>query len=307
MGTYYRVTSDCAIPAAQIEQELLRVNEQMSNYDLESQLSRLNQTPVGQWQAIAPQLHEVLRYAEQLHALSEGAFDITVAPVLALWGFGPNVQPPQQPPSSEQLQKATARVDGSAVSLRAEPPTARRDRDVTLDLSAIAKGHGVDRLAALLMEKGCRHFLVDIGGEVRAFGQSASKRPWRVGVEVPDPQSMGAVARIVRLQDQAIATSGDYRNYIELEPRVSSEPERWSHTIDPRTARPVQHGLASVSVIAASAMEADALATALNVLGPEAGMALARQQRLAALFIERTAQGFSERYTDGFADALESP
>lgn len=305
MGTYYRVTSDCALPADALVAELASVNAQMSNYDAQSTLSRLNAMPPGQWLAVEPDVYRVLAYAAQMHAQTEGAFDVTVAPVLALWGFGPDAAERSSAPDAEQVAAALARVDGSKVALRAEPPAARRDADVAVDLSAIAKGHGVDRLVALLVANGCQHLLVDIGGEVRAQGQSASGRPWRIGIEVPDATRMGAVQQIVNLRDQAIATSGDYRNFVALETAAPGQRAQWSHTIDPRTGAPVSHGLASVSVIAQSAMEADALATALNVMGPAAGYAFAEQNGVTALFIERTAQGFVERYTEGFRAALE--
>ena len=306
MGTYYRVTCDCTPGAAALEAELQRVNGQMSNYDAQSQLSMVNRGSVGSWIPVSAELLQVLEYAGALHTETAGAFDITIAPVLALWGFGPEAQALDKRPAMQALHDARARVDGKGLSLRAQPPAVRRDRDVALDLSAIAKGHGVDRLARLLQSLGCAHFLIDIGGEVRSQGHSRQQRPWRVGVEVPDASRMGAVARVVRLHNQAIATSGDYRNFIELDGKPqANEPLRWSHTIDPRTAEPIRHGLASVSVLASTAMEADALATALNVLGPDAGFALAQQQQLAVLFIERTANGYQERYTAGFKDALE--
>ncbi|MFK7912556.1 MAG: FAD:protein FMN transferase [Pseudomonadales bacterium] len=306
MGTYYRVTCDCAPGQAVLDSELQNVNRQMSNYDEQSDLSRINRAPVGEWQPLGADLYQVLDYAARVYELSAGAFDITVAPVLALWGFGPDAGPLEQQPDPATLQEAARRVDGAAVRLRTEPAAVRREQDVMLDLSALAKGHGVDRVATRLEELGCEHFLVDIGGEVRAQGLSPQQRAWRVGVEVPDAQSRGSVARVVHLRNQAIATSGDYRNFIELAGSEATDtPQRWSHTIDPRTAQPVRHTLASVSVLAATAMQADALATALNVLGPEAGYTLAQQQGLAVLFIERTAQGYQQRYTPAFEDALE--
>jgi thiamine biosynthesis lipoprotein len=170
-----------------------------------------------------------------------------------------------------------------------------------VDLSAIAKGHGVDRVAEVLDRADCTDYLVDIGGEVRSRGMSPRQTPWRVGIEVPDPQLIGSVQRVVNLPGMAVATSGDYRNYLDF------DGERFSHSIDPRTGYPVQHLLASVSVVHESAMWADGWATALNVLGPEAGFELAATENLAAYFLIRRADGFEERYTPSMQNYLEAP
>ena len=162
---------------------------------------------------------------------------------------------------------------------------------VYVDLSAIAKGYGVDRLAERLIESGCPAFLVEIGGEVRTLGLNERGVGWRVGVEVPDPTTFGAVQRVLQPGHRAVATSGDYRNFLE------QAGVRFSHTIDPRTGKPVSHELASVTVVHDSAMWADGYATLLNVLGPQAGFEFALESRLAALFIQRTENGFEERYT----------
>ncbi len=307
MGTYYRISLACKLPnSIDFEAELANVNREMSNYDPDSTLSRLNRAPLGEWLEIEPALHSVLQYAQSVHAMSEGAFDITIAPVLSLWGFGPEARNVNAAPTTKALSQAAARVAMSALEVRSDPPAARRMANIALDLSALAKGHGVDRIGNLLDAARCADYLVDIGGEVRARGSAERNRPWRIGIEVPDAQRMGGVQRVVRLQDQAIATSGDYRNFIEFQSESDSEDtRRWSHTIDPRTARPVAHDLASVSVIAASAMQADAWATALTVLGPEQGLALARRENMAALFIVRNNDGFEERYTAAFRANLE--
>ncbi|MDH3642941.1 MAG: FAD:protein FMN transferase, partial [Gammaproteobacteria bacterium] len=152
-------------------------------------------------------------------------------------------------------------------------------------------GHGVDRLARELDRANCEHYLVEVGGEVRVKGVNDRGQPWRIGVEVPDPATLGAVQRVVRPGNNGLATSGDYRNFLEM------DGERFSHTIDPRTGRPVTHNLASVTVVHESAMWADGYATLLNVLGPRAGFVFAEQHNLAALFVERTDRGFEERYT----------
>lgn len=184
------------------------------------------------------------------------------------------------------------------LEVRADPPRLRKSASLYVDLSAIAKGHGVDRLVDRLTGAGCSDMLADIGGEVRAIGLSPSNRAWRIGVEVPDPESFGAIQRVIALEGMAAATSGDYRNFRDLGSR------RYSHTIDPRTGYPVTHNLASVTVLHPSAMWADGYATALNVLGPTAGFALAERIGLAALFIIREESGFDERYTEPMSNAL---
>jgi thiamine biosynthesis lipoprotein len=305
MGTYYRVTSDCdAVASAAIEATLLAVNAEMSNYDPESQLSRFNAGPVGRWHPVSIDLATVMVLAGRIHERSQGAFDVTITPVLRAWGFGPGAAEAPAVPDPARLAALRGLVDHSALRVRTEPsPALLRERAVEVDLSAIAKGHGVDRLTDLFAAAGCRNYLVDIGGEVRAAGLSPRGRAWRVGIEVPDPALVGSVQRVLRLESAAVATSGDYRNFIEPRPAAGGR-ERWSHTIDPRTGAPVEHELASVTVAAASAAAADGWATALTVLGPTAGWALAQEQDLAVLFISRTPAGFEERYTERFENYL---
>jgi thiamine biosynthesis lipoprotein len=168
-----------------------------------------------------------------------------------------------------------------------------------VDLSAIAKGYGVDRVALRLEEAGCTDYLVDVGGEVRARGASPRGDAWRVGIEVPDPERIGGVQRVLALHDLALATSGDYRNFIDL------DGGRYSHTIDPRTGRPVSHRLASVTVAHPSAMWADGYATAINVLGPERGIDLAERLGLPVLLLVHAENGFQERYTPAFTQLLQ--
>jgi len=299
MGTGYRVTARCemAVAQAEIDAELDAVNAQMSTWLEDSELSRFNATAPDDWYRVSSALARVVATARQISAGSGGALDVTVAPLVNLWGFGPDGRP-AAPPSEAALAEARARTGWQALEVRLEPPALRKAQPLTVDLSAVAKGHGVDRVARLLDDRHCPDYLVDIGGELRSRGASPRGQRWRVGVEVPDPGSLGAVQRVLALQDQGLATSGDYRNFIDF------DIGRLSHTIDPRSGRPVTHGLASVTVAHESALLADGWATALLVLGPERGWALAREQGLAALFIERTADGFEERYTEAFEPLL---
>jgi len=188
---------------------------------------------------------------------------------------------------------ALIELDGANRQVRKLQP------DVECDFSALAPGYAADALAGLLLSRGLRHFLVDVGGEMVARGRNQEGRPWRVGIEPPDERGRG-IASVVELNDLAVATSGDYRNY-----RVVNG-ERVSHIIDPRTGRPGRHRLLSVSVVAQRAARADALATALLVLGPEEGMALARERDLAVMFVAGAegAQRFETRATPQFEALL---
>ena len=276
-----------------LDRLLEQVNAAMSTYRADSELSRFNQNQSTDWVEASPQLLGVLQEAQQISRLSDGAFDISVGPLVNLWGFGPGARR-EQAPSPSEIQAAQARVGYQLLDLRADPPALRKTRpDLYLDLSAIAKGYAVDLLAAYLDSRGLANYLVEIGGEVWGRGHNRHGRPWRIAIEKPDPGSR-SVHDVVQLDGQGIATSGDYRNFFEQGGR------RYSHSIDPASGHPVEHDLASVTVLAPSVMRADALATALLVLGPERGLALAEHQGLAALFIIREGEGFSAVATPEF-------
>jgi thiamine biosynthesis lipoprotein len=284
-----------------IESELAQINAWMSTYDPESTLSRFNRAPVGEWIEVDAELITVLDSALTLSRESSGAFDVTVGPLVNAWGFGPvNLDGPDGP-SADELAALLTRVGYQLLEIRSTPAALRKTADIYVDLSAIAKGFGVDRVAQLLQQSGCQDFLVDIGGEVRVRGVNPAGKAWRIGIEVPDPDSQGGIQRILALHDQAVATSGDYRNFRDL------AGHRISHTIDPRTGRPVEHGLASVTVVHESAMWADGYATAINVLGPQAGFALAEAKGLSALLITRSPDGYQERYTSGLSHLIVQP
>jgi thiamine biosynthesis lipoprotein len=303
MGTYYRISARCPTVGLEqiqrsVERELDLVNAQMSTYLPDSELSRFNRTEPAVWMSVSGELVEVVDAATEISELSQGAFDVTVGPLIDLWGFGPDGAI-SAPPTPEAVMAARQRVGYRHLETRHSPTGLLKHRMLTVDLSAIAKGQGVDRLGGKLEDLDCTDFLVDIGGEVTGRGVNASGRTWRVGIEVPDPARYGAVQRVVVLDGVSVATSGDYRNFVDL------DDGRYSHTIDPRTGRPVEHTLASVSVVHPSAMWADGLATALNVLGPEVGFELAEREGLAALFLIRRAAAFEERYTAAMLTHLE--
>lgn len=286
------------LPAA-IQGELDDVNAKMSHYLEDSELSRLNRWRDQEPFSVSAETMTVLQHAREISRLSGGSFDITVAPLVDAWGFGPPGQPPE-PPSPEEIDRLRQLIGWQDVELDPVAGTVRKTRPgLSLDLSAIAKGYGVDRVAAALDRVGIGGYMVEVGGEVRTRGRNAEGAPWRIAIERPDPAGR-ALQLVVPLSDLALATSGDYRNYYEIDGR------RISHTIDPRTGYPITHRFTSASVITGECVEADAWATALLVLGP-AGVDLAEKLGLAAFFLERDSEGgFTEHRTTAFDSLFES-
>ncbi len=283
---------DAGTVRAAIEGVLESINRQMSTYRETSEITRFNRTPGLDWFPVSPDFAAVVAESARISALTGGAFDITVAPLVDLWGFGPDWSA-RQVPAAAAVEATRARVGWQGIEARMDPPALRRTVDgITLDVSAIAVGYAVDRLADVLEDAGVEDYLIDVGGEFRGRGSSAAGRPWRVGVEHP---GTGAVAAAVELQGMALATSGDYRNYYE------AGGEFYSHVLDPRTGRPVSHQLASVTVVTRTATEADALATAFLVLGLAPGRALADEHALAVLWVVRGDSGYRVVETPAFA------
>lgn len=254
----------------------------MSTFDPQSEIGRFNRHLAGTDFAVSPDTMAVIGHAHQVARLSDGAFDPTVAPLVRAWGFGADARSRGAAPTAAELDAALGwqhlRLDAARGSVRKALP------GLQIDLSGIAKGHAVDRAAQALDTLGLARYMVEAGGEIRTRGLNAEGRPWQIAVERPDswPQR---VHRVVPLQGLAIATSGDYRNFYEHDGR------RVHHEIDPATRAPAAHRVASVSVVHDECRHADAMATALFVMGPERGLALAREQRLAALFIVREPGG----------------
>ena len=296
MGTSYRVLARChaTLDAARIDAVLASVNASMSTYDEDSEISRFNASPVGEWTMLSPPLAEVMRTALTLSEMSDGAFDVSVGALVDVWGFGP--APARVFPDDMEVEAALARTGFRHLEL--DGSRLRKTLDVSIDLSAIAKGYGVDAVAAIVAEQGCTDYLVEIGGEVRVRGKNPGGRSWRLGIEMPDPS--GAAHRVVALNEGAIATSGDYRNFFER------DGKRYSHTIDPRLGTPVTHALASASVVHASAMWADGYATLIAVLGPEAGLTFAASKDLAAYLLVRREDGLEPSATPSMASLLTS-
>lgn len=294
MGTTWSVklgsqpTGGSASLQKAIEARLVIINQQMSTYDPNSELSTFNQSKSTDWHAVSPELATVINAALTLSRLSDGMFDPTIGPLVNLWGFGPE-HSDDNIPSSAAIAAATAKTGYQQLELRSQPLSLRkRNPELYIDLSAIAKGYGVDEIATLVERHGVTDYLAEIGGELRGNGKSSKGAPWRIGIEKPVPGERTAT-NVIELNNKAIATSGDYRNYFEKNGR------RFSHTINPKTGQPITHTLASVSVVSSSTMLSDGWATTLMVLGPEKGLALANEQKLAVLMLVKTDTGFIER------------
>jgi thiamine biosynthesis lipoprotein len=274
---------------ALIDRRLAEIDRALSNYREDSELSRFNAAPVGEWLPLGADLYQVLLRAQAVSAQSDGAFDVTVAPLIELWGFGPGGRRDALPDAAA-IAAARAGVDWRQLQLDATSPRARKQAALRIDVNGIAQGYTVDALATLLATEGYRDFLVEVGGELRLSGVNAAGKKWRIGIERPG-DGVGPVEQGVSGADVGITTAGDYHDYFER------DGVRYSHTVDPATGRPVTHRLASVTVIASDATYADGMDTALEVLGPDRGYQLAERLKIAAYFIVRSNNGFSVRYT----------
>ncbi len=284
-----------------IQHEVDAVVAQMSTYEPDSDLSRYNRAPAGTWQSVPAEFFTVLDYALSIARASGGAYDPTVGPLVNLWGFGPGAHL-HRVPADAAIAAARAQVGYARIQVDRATRRVLQPGGVTLDLSAVAKGFGTDQIARYLDRQGVKAYLIDISGELRAHGRRPDGSDWQVGIEKPGAaagavDAVEQIARIVRLREQAIATSGDYRHFFEDGGRF------YSHHIDPRTGRPVEHRIASVTTIADDCMHADAIGTTLIVLGEEAGLAFAREHRLAVLMLVHDGERFVERTTPAF-DAL---
>ncbi len=278
MGTTWSVKTvgECVVTQDQLEQRLIDVNQVASTYIADSELSVLNRNAAaGQTISISSALSAIIEESLYVFDVSDGAFDVTVGRLVRLWGFGPDFR--SKPPSKEDTDAALLNVGSAAINVQPTAITYTSAREI--DLSAIAKGWGVDQLGELLESHGCVNYLAEIGGELLAKGTNDRGEFWAIAVEKPQRQGQQAI-QILQLDNKAVATSGDYRNFYEY------EGKRYSHTIDPSTGMPVTHSLASVTVVANDATSADGFATALNVMGVERGMPVAKAEGLAVMFIE---------------------
>lgn len=281
---------------AGIQSALDSVDSAMSTYQHDSDLSRFNRAVPGQWVGISAQTLAVTQVALRVAEQTDNAFNPAVAELVELWGFGAQEQGATIP-GVEQVEAALAQTRLQRLELDASAPALRKLAPLKLDYSAIAKGYGADQAAESLERAGIGNYLVEVGGEVRCAGARADGNPWRVGIERPQLLRGEAYAAIT-LSNEAVATSGDYRNYREV------GGQRFSHTLDPATGYPVSHPLASVSVIAPTAVLADAYATAIAVMGPVHGLVFAEALSLPVYMLVRDGAEFIAVASSEFEDYL---
>ena len=281
-----------------VQTELALVDGLMSHYRPDSELSRFNRHAQTTPFVVSDETFAVLAEASRISDWTKGAFDITVGPLVEAWGFG--VAPGDEPPSDALIEELRERLGFAKLRLDPEARTVQKNATrLEGDLSAIAKGYAVDRVAEALESAGFSRYMVEVGGEVRTAGYNQAGAPWQIAIERPDT-GVRLLQTTVPLTNASMATSGDYRNFYEW------KGERFSHTIDPRTGRPVNHALASVTVVSRMCMTADALATALLVLGPEDGYRFAVANDVASLMVVRQpdGSGFEYRSTPAFERVL---
>lgn len=303
MGTSYSIKlvageSEASRLEGDIRARLEEVDDAMSTYLPRSELSRFNAASVGTWVDVSSITVEVVALALDVAETSDGAFDPTVGPLVDLWGFGPQSKPDQVPAPSE-IDSRLERVGWSAIEADVSGNRVRKTAPRELDLSAIAKGYAVDRVAEILETAEITDYLVEVGGELRFSGTKPGNEAWRVAIETPESGERSAY-RILEVEQGAMATSGDYRNYFE------EDGVRYSHTLNPDTGYPIRHELVSVTVLAQRSAFADAYATAFLVMGTERAMALANRLDMSVYLIEKTDQGYrsheSERFRELFDD-----
>ncbi len=304
-GTTYNVTviSPDGIDEAQlrtaVDAVINTVDKQMSTWRDDSEISRFNAAPAQEWVPVSPALAKLAQHALDIGRETGGAFDVTLGPILKVWGFGAGASAPTSLPTTDTLNAARENTGLGLIQVRADPPALRKTRDAaTLDLAGLAQGYTVDRITSAVAQLGVSRFLVELGGELYAHGAKQRGKPWRIGVEKPE-SGVRTIERVVGLENAGMTTSGDYRDYFEL------DGHRFSHTIDPRTGRPVAHDLRAVTVVATDAMTADAMATALLVMGPEPGMAYADRHDIAALFVSGNTGAYTESNSKAFEPYLE--
>lgn len=274
----------------QTEEILDEVDRQMSTYRADSVIETFNELPAGSCMAVPDGVRELIQAGERLSEESNGAFDLTIEPLLNLWGFGPKGEG-ERVPTAEQISETQQNVGYR--HLRIEGEQLCKDAAVEVDFNSIAAGYSVDAVAARLKQSGIDSFLVEITGELIAVGRKPDGSPWRIAIEAPHDNERVA-QRVIDLDGYGVSTSGDYRNFFE------ENGKRYSHTIDPRKGAPIDHQLAAVTVFDRSTLRADGLSTVLMVMGQDVGLAYAQEHGIAAFFVIREGQGFVSKSTAAF-------
>lgn len=305
MGTTYTIKvvgEPSKIDAQAIRRELAAtladIDAQMSVYRSDSAISRFNASESTGWFAVPAGLARLVAASQAVSERSEGAFDITVGPLVDAWGFGAAGEPPTLP-TPQAVAELRARTGFALLEVRQEPPALRkRHPGLKIDVNGVAPGYALDVLAERFEALGLRSFMIEIGGEVLVRGLNANGDPWRIAVEQPFGDAPQRPFKILALRDASVTTSGEYRHYFER------DGQRYSHTLDPRTGRPIVRS-GSVCVVGSSSLLADAWATALNVLGPEDGLALAEREGLAVMYVQADEGRLKARMSSAFAREVE--
>ena len=305
MGTTFHIkvssklsSEENAVMQKGIDDLLLKVNETFSTYIATSEVSKFNQKKSNEEQDKSAEFISVLEEALRLSDATQGAYDITVGPLVNLWGFGPNFQA-DDVPSDDEIEQAKLAVGYKNIVVNNTQKAVKKlNPEIYIDFSSIAKGYGVDKVAELIESKGHTSYMVEIGGEMRVKGNNPDGNKWRIAVENPNSEER-SIHKVMKVTNTAIATSGDYRNFFE------KDGVKYSHTIDPTTGWPVQLSLASVTVLTDSSMTADAWATAFMVLGSKKGYDLAIEANLAVLFLVKDGEGIKEMKTPKFKRMTE--
>jgi thiamine biosynthesis lipoprotein len=308
MGTFYGVKVVGDFPGGQpalqtqVDSLLKHYNDEISTYDPNSSLSKFNQQQTITPFPVSQEMADIVISALRVGQRTQGVLDVTVGPLVNLWGFGPDKRPVKTP-TDEQITAARQRVgiQHLHVDVSADHAALRKDvPNIYVDLSTIGEGFGADKVAEFLESRGVHNYLVEIAGASRSRGVNAKGDPWKLAIQKPTDE-LDEVQAIIKPDGRAISTSGSYRNYYEL------DGKRYSHIIDPATGKPITHRLVSATVITPTALEADGLDTALMVMGPEKAMAFAKQQRLAVYLVIKTDKGFKAEYSESFEPYLVKP
>ena len=306
MGTTYSIKiktdngyADKKRIRSDIEDILSGINQSMSTYTKESELSIINFSKTSDWQSVSKDLFTIIDDANKISIKTEGAFDITIGPLVNLWGFGPD-KVENRIPSDQIIESVKENTGFQKILLdKLNKKILKSNPNLYMDLSGIAKGFAVNKIALYLDKKGFKNYLIEIGGELMGKGRNKDKEIWQIGIENPNSNS-DTIRHIVQLKNMAMATSGNYKKYFE------KDGIRYSHTINPVTGKPIKHKLASVTVLDYSATNADALATAFMVLGPEKALLLANSLKIPIYLIIKNDEYFEEKYNDYFAPFISN-
>jgi len=289
----YNATTPAAdAVGVEVQSILDQVDRQMSTYRLDSDIARFNQSPVNTCMKMPQPVLDLTQYGYELSQLSAGAFDLTLGPLLNLWGFGPQARG-KHVPSTEQIAAAKAKVGYQHV--RVVDGQLCKDADVQIEFNSIAAGYTVDRISERFAELNIDSYMIEVTGELIAKGRKPDGTPWRIAMEQPLGDGQRVIQRVLEIDGYGVNTSGDYRNYFE------ENGIRFSHTIDPQAGAPISHRLASVTVVDRSTLHADGLGTLLLVLGPERGLAFAEEHKIAAFFVMRDGEGFATQVSSEFS------